>query len=151
MSDVHKSKVFIVHGHDAAVKNEVSLLVHRAGLEPVVLHELPNQGRTIIEKFGAEAASAAYAIVVMTPDDVGGPRGGTLRQRARQNVILELGFFLGALGQSKVCALMVGDIEMPSDLHGVLYIHYDEHGAWKGKIAREWTAAKIPFNPHGVF
>jgi predicted nucleotide-binding protein len=116
--------VFIVHGHDSPAKIEVARVIDRAGLKAVILHEQPNAGRTIIEKFEAPGGSAGFAVVVLTPDDVGGPRAAPgeqqeLRPRARQNVIGEMFWFAGKLGRGSVCALKKGEIEMPSDFAGV--------------------------------
>jgi predicted nucleotide-binding protein len=80
----------------------------------------------------------------MTPDDVGGTRGGRSLPRARQNVVLELGFFIGLLKRKNVLALVAGDLETPSDINGVLYVPWDEAGAWKQRVAREMLAAGLP-------
>lgn len=106
-----KQKVFIVHGRDTLIKTEVALMIQKAGLDYVILHERPNIGRTIINKFSEEAKDVIYAIVVMTPDDVGGIKGEAGKPRARQNVIFELGFFIGALKAERVCALVVGTLK----------------------------------------
>lgn len=141
-----RPKVFIVHGRDAGIKNEVARWISRIGLEDVILHEQPNGGRTLISKFREIAEGAVFAIVIMTPDDVGGLAGGSQARRARQNVIFELGYFLGKLGPQRVVALVVGDgIEKPSDYDGVVYISYDERGAWKLDLAREFSSLGIPF------
>lgn len=139
-------RVFIVHGRDSGFKSEVALFLVRIGVEAIILHEQPNGGRTIFEKFGDVADTVDYAIVLMTPDDVGGLKGEAEQHaRARQNVVLELGFFIGKLGKHRVCALKVGDIEIPSDLFGVLYIAA-EQGDWKQQLARELLAANIPID-----
>lgn len=137
-------RVFIVHGHDAAAKESVARFLSKLDLEPVVLHEQPNAGRTIIEKFEAHS-DVAFAVVLLTPDDVGYPVGnaGVAKARARQNVILELGFFTAALGRSHVCALYTGGIEIPTDFAGVLYHEMDSGGAWRLMLARELKAAGL--------
>lgn len=143
-SVVSSRQVFVVHGRDEAAKEAVSRLLERIGLHPIVLHEQPNAGRTIIEKI-EDYSDAAFAIVLLTPDDVGGiakPRGD-LRPRARQNVILELGFFLGKLGRHRVCALHTGDIEIPTDFQGVLYVPMDSAGAWRFLLTRELKEAGL--------
>ena len=106
------NEVFVVHGTDNGAKETVARFLTKLGLEPVVLHEQPNQGRTIIEKF-EEYAQVAFAVVLLTPDDIGGRHGQSdgLQHRARQNVILELGFFLGKLGRRGTCALLKEDVE----------------------------------------
>lgn len=136
-------KVFIVHGHDDAARETVARFIEKLGFEAVILHERPNKGRTIITKFREEAAGVGFAIVLMTPDDVGGAApfvAGTLKPRARQNVVFELGFFIGELGPERVAALIKGDIERPSDFDGVVYISLD-NGSWKAELTRELEVA----------
>jgi predicted nucleotide-binding protein len=61
-----------VHGRDNASKHEVARFIQQLELEPVILHERSNGGRTLISKFQEESADIAFAVVLMTPDDVGG-------------------------------------------------------------------------------
>ena len=91
-------KVFLVHGHDNELKETVARFLEKIGLIPIILHEQASKGQTIIEKF-EEHSNVSYAIVLMTPDDVGNLKSnkGKLNQRARQNVIFELGYFLDNL------------------------------------------------------
>ena len=91
-------------------------MLEKIGFEAIVLHEQPNKGRTLITKFSEEAADVGFAVVLMTPDDVGGKAGKDLRPRGRQNVIFELGFFIGALGPHRVAAIVARDVEPPSDV-----------------------------------
>ena len=65
------NKIFIVHGHDEAAKQEVARFIEKLGLEAVVLHEKANEGQTIIEKFEKHASDARFAVVLLTPDDIG--------------------------------------------------------------------------------
>jgi len=134
-------KVFIVHGHDDAPREKVARFLTQLELEPVILHEQVSRNQTIIEKFEANSREVGFAVVLLTPDDVGCERGGVSRPRARQNVVLELGYFVGRLGRERVCALMRGDVEVPSDLHGVVYVQFDEANGWKQTLGRELTAA----------
>lgn len=119
--NANSREVFIVHGRDDGARETVSRFVEKIGLKPVVLAEKPSKGRTIIEKFEAHA-DVGYVIVLMTADDRGALEGEEPRPRARQNVIFELGFFVGRLGREHVCALTQGDPEIPSDYEGVVYI-----------------------------
>lgn len=99
--------VFLVHGHDEETKLEVATFIQRiSGRRPGIRHEQANAGRTIIEKFEDHAAEAGFAVVLLTADDEGGPVGGQQQPRARQNVVLELGFFMGALSRGRVVALL---------------------------------------------
>lgn len=134
--------VLIIHGHDEAMKNAVQLFLNRAGLKDVVLHEQPDKNRTVIEKLIEEGANAAYAISLLSPDDV--LQDGTVR--ARQNVILEIGYFIGKIGRERVRILKKGDVEIPSDLSGILYENFDAQGAWKIKLLKEMEAIGLPID-----
>lgn len=131
--------VFIIHGHDGHLKTEVQLLLNRAGVNNIVLHEQADKGRNIVEKLIEETDSANFAIALLSPDDE--LNDGT--KRARQNVILEIGYFLGKLGKSRVRLLKKGNVEIPSDLSGILYENYDETGSWKIRICKELQAVGI--------
>ena len=133
-------KVFIVHGHDDGARETVARFLERIGLEAIILHEQANQGRTIIEKVVAHS-DVGFAVVLLTPDDEGCVKGGTPEPRARQNVLLELGYFIGRLGRDKVCALKRGTVEIPSDFAGVVWEAMDDNGGWKQALARELEAA----------
>ena len=123
--------MFIVHGRDEEVKETVARFLEKLGLHPIILHEHPNKGRTVIEKF-EECAEVSFAVVLLTPDDEGGLKGSQMRARARQNVILELGYFLGRLGRGHVVAISKGDdLNIPSDYHGVLFTEFKPGGAGK--------------------
>lgn len=139
------NKVFIVHGHDSLSKTEVARTLEKLGLEAIVLHEQPNEGKTIIEKFERDASQVGFAVILLTPDDIGYPKNkpDSKRARARQNVILELGFFCGALGRSNVCVLFKGNTEIPSDYLGVVYVSMDDGGAWRFNLAKELKQAGI--------
>jgi predicted nucleotide-binding protein len=133
-------KIFIVHGHDEAAQQAVARFVERIGFEAVILSEQANQGRTIIEKIEMHG-DVGFAIVLLTPDDVGGKTAASLRSRARQNVLLELGYFMAKLGRDRVCTLAKGDLEIPTDFAGVVWERLDDGGAWKTALARELKAA----------
>jgi predicted nucleotide-binding protein len=136
--------IFVVHGHDHALLHETVRVLERAtAREVIVLHEQANAGRTILEKFEAHAATASYAVVLLSADDVGGAVGETAAPRGRQNVIFELGFFFGQLGRERVTVLLAPGVEQPSDIAGLVYIAVDAGGAWKYRLARELDGAGI--------
>lgn len=135
--------VFIVHGHNGEAKESVARFVEKLGLEAIILHERPNKGRTIITKFQEESQGVGFAVVLMTPDDEGRAiNAPSMNPRARQNVVLELGFFIGKLGPERVAAVVKGSIERPSDFDGVVYISLDE-ADWRTKLASEFKAAGL--------
>lgn len=140
-------RVFIAHGHDEEMKQAVARTLDKLDLESIILHEQPNKGRTIIEKF-EEYSDVGFAVVLLSPDDrcfIKKEDEDIEQHRARQNVILELGFFIGKLGRNRVMALHKegNEFEMPSDYDGVLYTAYDSKGNWKINLARELKAVGI--------
>ncbi len=137
---VTNNKVFVVHGHDSGVRESVARFLESVDLEPIILVEQPDGGRTIIEKFEAHAATTSFAVILLTPDDVGSVDSSHM-ERARQNVIYELGYFAGKLGRGRVCLLRKGSVHMPSDLAGVVYTELDSADGWKLKLVRELKAA----------
>lgn len=138
------TKVFLVHGQDNEAKQSVARFLEKLGLEVIILHERASSGMTIIEKF-EQNSDVAFAVVLMTPDDVGAISTDKekMRFRARQNVIFELGYFMGKLGRKNVCALLKGDIERPSDYDGIIYIALDPNDGWKMLLAKEMKESGI--------
>ena len=138
-------KVFIVHGHDHSSRDAVADFVDNWGLIPIVLDEQPSGSRTIIEKFEHCADEANFVIVLMTPDDVGASVKSktNLKPRARQNVIFELGYFFGSKGRKRVCILYKEGVELPSDIHGVVYVPMDDEGKWQKRVIREMMDSDI--------
>lgn len=135
---VDPNHIFIVHGRDEATKYEVAHFIKGLGLEPTILDEQANKGRTLLEKF-EDHSNVGYAIVLLTPDDEGALRGDALAPRARQNVIMELGFFVGKLGRSRVTALTRGQLDLPTDFGGFATTAYEKN--WKFDLVRELKAA----------
>ena len=137
------NKVFVVHGRDEGAKQQAARTLEKLGLEPIILHEQPNRGKTIVEKFEDAAESAGFAVVLLTGDDEGRLRGDgdAPKLRARQNVIFELGYLSAKLGRRRVCALVEDGVETPSDYDGVVYVPLDDNGAWQWRLAKELRAA----------
>ncbi len=128
------SKVFIVHGHDSIAREQLELVIHKLGLDPYVLQNTGGGGLTIIEaleaEIGTHAGSAKFGIVLLTPDDVGYAKVAGEKEaqpRARQNVVLEMGMLISALGRKNVAILKKQHLEVPSDAQGILYIAFNDH------------------------
>jgi predicted nucleotide-binding protein len=134
-------KVFIVHGHEG--KDEVARYIsEQLHIEPIILSEQPNRGRTIIEKFEAYS-SVDFAVVLYTPDDLGCVKTATdkLIPRARQNVVFEHGYFTAKLGRENVLVLLKSStdktrLEREGDTDGIVYVPFDEYGGWKEELRR---------------
>lgn len=137
-------KVFIVHGHDTNVRNEVELFIRSIGYEPIILCKRADKGDTIIEKIEREAKEVCFAIVIYTSCDLGKDKtADDLKPRARQNVVFEHGFMCAHLGRERVCALLEDGVEQPGDLQGVIYKLLDTSGVWRYQIADEMKAVGL--------
>ncbi|SHN27901.1 Predicted nucleotide-binding protein containing TIR-like domain [Pseudomonas asturiensis] len=152
VSSINSRRVFVVHGHDETAMHGLARFLEKLGLEAIILKEQPDQGRTIIEKFEATAGDVGFAVVLLTPDDVGASvKAETSDARARQNVIFELGYFAGKLGRGRVCLLRKGQVEIPSDLYGVIYTEMDAADGWQTKLVKELKAAKLDFDANRLW
>lgn len=130
--------VFIVHGHEPLMLSQTEAFLRKLDLNPIVLSDQTNEGKTVIEKF-EKHSKVSFAIVLLSPDDICGDE-----RRARQNVILELGYFYGKLGRKNVAPILKHGTEKPSDFLGIVYISYEGH--WQFELAKEMKAAGLPID-----
>ncbi len=144
---LEKSKVFIVHGHDELAKTEIARYLEKLNIEPIILHEQASESKTVIEKIEKYGNEVGFAVVLYTECDVGGKCENTLQSRARQNVILEHGYFIAHLGRKNTCALVKGKVETPSDISGVVYVPMND-SSWHLDLAKELKSSgyEIDFN-----
>ena len=128
-----KPKIFIVHGHDDTAREQLELVLHRLGLDPFVLQHSGGGGMTFIEALEKQIGkkpTAQFGVVLLTPDDIGyslrdGPKKA--EQRPRQNVVMEMGMLMASLGRERVAVLVKGELETPSDAHGLIYFSFNSH------------------------
>jgi predicted nucleotide-binding protein len=149
---VDKPKVFIVHGHDEHLKESAARFIEQLDFEAIVIMDLPSSGRTIIEQVERHS-DVQYAVVLLTPDDMPDldPHNASLA-RARQNVIFELGYFVGRLGRSRVHCLRKGKLELFSDIDGVIFTAVDNPGAdWRLRLAQEMASAGLGVDMNKIF
>lgn len=78
-----------------------------------------------IESLEAQVDASDFAIAIAQPDDVTKIRGKR-RNTPRDNVIFELGFFMGRLGRKRALLLEPRgeEVKLPSDLSGLTTIPY---------------------------
>ena len=151
-------KVFVVHGHDATAREQLELILHRLGLNPFVLQNTAGEGLTIIEALEKEICpaknAARFGIALLTPDDIGYSKSAgdsEAQPRARQNVVLEMGMLISALGRSNVAILKKGHLEVPSDAQGILYIPFNDHvKETVPKLVDRLRAAGFVMNPENI-
>jgi predicted nucleotide-binding protein len=134
------NNIFIVHGRNEGVEAEVSNFLRRLNLEPIILHEQVNKGKTVIEKF-EKFSNVKAAVILFTADDIGKYKDDKEYEcRARQNVIFEAGYFIGKLGRENTIILYENGLNIPSDLAGYIYIPLDPNKRWHLDLARELKA-----------
>lgn len=163
---INKSKelsrdIFIVHGHNEEMKQTVARVVTKLGLNPIILHEQANEGRTIIDKFETNAENIQFAIILLSGDDLAtsirnleGAKDeeikSKLEKRARQNVVFEMGYFAGKLGRNRLFYLLQDGVAKPGDLDGLVYTPYDTVGAWKFSLVKELKACGYNVDANNV-
>lgn len=149
--EISGDKVFIVHGHGELIKVTVARTLEQLGLKPIILHEQEDYGNTIIEKFESNATDVGFAVVLLTADDLGISKKDieTAKsegkepqpsERARQNIVFEMGYFMGKLDRAHVFLLLEDGVEKPGDLDGIVYTPIDTEGMWKVKLAKRLKA-----------
>ena len=142
---IFNNKVFVVYGHDELARQELENLLLQWHLEPLIIDQLPSEGRTIIEQLEKYIPQANFGIVLATPDDIGYDKNfeNEKKFRARQNVVLELGMLLSKLGRSRVAVVTknVSNLEKPSDIQGIIYHSYNENiSEISSRLIRELNA-----------
>lgn len=151
-------KVFVVHGHDDVAREQLELVLHKLGLDPFVLANTGGGGLTIIEaleqEIGPKQSQARFGIVLMTPDDMGYSKKdgeAAIQPRARQNVVLEMGMLISAVGRPNVAILKKGHLEAPSDAQGILYLGFNDHvKETVPRLADRLRAAGFVLNPENI-
>lgn len=141
-----QSKIFIVHGSNHVIRNDIRIFLIDLGLQTVVMDATASGGRTLPEKFEELASECQFAVFILSADDDLTDHSNNERiKRARQNVILEVGYFWGAIGRRGNVAFLVDpDIEIPSDIQGIGYIRItDDLGETKLKLRQELEAAGL--------
>ena len=146
--NINKKEVFIVHGHDELLKNEVSQFLKKLDLTPIILHEQVNKGKTVIEKL-EHFTDVGHAIVLYTPCDLGGKCESTLSSRARQNVVFEHGYLIGKIGRENVSIIKKGEVELPNDITGTVYVH--SNSSWQFDLAKELKSAQFEIDLNKLF
>ncbi|MHB1276355.1 MAG: TIR domain-containing protein [Candidatus Humimicrobiaceae bacterium] len=142
VKNFNNKQVFIVHGHNIEKKVTTARIIEKLGLEPIILHEQANKGRTILKKLSESSDDVNFVIILLTADDVGkAEKDPELKQRARQNVVFELGYFIAKLGEKNVCSIYEDGVEIPTDYLGVTFIPFDSAEKWKFDLVKELKAA----------
>jgi predicted nucleotide-binding protein len=139
-----EGSVFIIHGHDEVNLLRLErLLKNEWSLDSIILKERPGSGRTLIEKFEAEAGKAGFAFALLTPDDIVATENREQAQ-PRPNVVFELGWFYGKLGRAQVCILLKAGTKLHSDLDGINKIDFSSSVEEKAiYIKKELVAAHL--------
>jgi len=143
-SQVRSNKIIVVHGQDNEMKTDVTQTLQKLDLEPIIIHEKPSSEQNIIEKI-SDYAHVSFAVVLVSPDDQASPKEtpDETKYRAKQNVIFELGYFLGRLGKQNVIAIYrkKKDFEIPNNYTGVLWIEYKT--GWYFELIKELKACNF--------
>lgn len=146
---VKDGSIFIVHGRNHEVRDKIDLYLSKElKLRTEIMEAGSHQGRTLSEKFEEMAERVSFAIFILSADDLltDAVTKRSIR-RARQNVILEVGYFWGLLGRRGRVAFLVDthpEMELPTDIQGLGWIPItDDLAQTKLQLSRELMAARI--------
>ena len=137
----HKNNIFIVHGHNGGVKDKVANFISKLGIEPIILNEQIDRGRTLLEKL-EEYSDIKAAIIIFTNEDAGSNGDSEYEKKARQNLIFEAGYFLGKLGNKNIIVIAEQGVIPPSVLDGHPYFKMDQEEKWKTDITKKLKSMK---------
>jgi predicted nucleotide-binding protein len=133
---IYPRRIFIVHGHDLHARDSLVDVLRRLKFEPIVLADEPGKSRTIIEQLENNTLNIGFGFIIYSPDDIGRSKAGMDKPRTRQNVVFEHGLLIGLLKRERTCALLLGELEEPSDIKGMLYVQVNDIKGEGLKIAR---------------
>lgn len=144
-------KIFLVHGHNNLMLESVARTIQQLHLQPIILREEEDFGKTIIEKFEKNASEANFAVILLSCDDMAVSKKNLEKEnkekefkaqylpRARQNVIYEMGYFTGMLDCNHVFLLVEDGVETPGDLDGIIYTSFTTSD-WRFKLVKRLQA-----------
>lgn len=129
------NRIFISHGRSEQWRQLQSYIEKDLEHNTLELAQEANLGRTILQKLYEESEKCSIAVIVMTGDDI--TENGEIR--ARENVMHEIGFFQGFYGLNNVVLLHESGVNIPSNIHGLVYIPFpkDTIEATFGALHRE--------------
>ncbi len=145
-------QVFLVHGRNEKLKDAVAALLERAGSHPVtILNDRPSDRRMLVEHPAERTAESRYAVILLTADDVAGPRLDSGREpyfspRARQAVVFKMGVLVAALTPRCLCVLYEDGVELPCDIDGITYVLLDLAGTWQSKLLLHLRGAGFDYD-----
>lgn len=120
---VEDNYVFIVHGRDEQFRRDLETILEGERLTPVVIQSQARTGADLLSFLEEKIRNCLAGFILLTPDDEGRlyEFGQQLRQRARQNVLFEAGYLTALFRHTnRICFLQKGELEIPSDLNGLL-------------------------------
>lgn len=133
---VYSRRVFVVHGHDYHLRDTLADILKKLEFEPVVLEDQASRSLTVIEKLERDTEKVGFAMILYSPDDSVRLPEGSEQGRSRQNVVFEHGLLIGLLGRERTCAIVHGDVEVPSDIRGMIYEEVHDLEGEAVKIAK---------------
>lgn len=115
--------VFVIGNSDAASASRLKeLLTERWNIEVLALD--PGEGEASIERFEAQASRAAFAIAILSANDLAG-RDRSEKAWRLHDPMFEIGWFCGRLGRDRVCLLLRDGVEAHLGVAGVERLEFD--------------------------
>jgi predicted nucleotide-binding protein len=104
--------------------NIIQLLLKRSANTAIWSQGVFGLSRSTLETLVEKAGSFTHAILVLTPDDMLIKRADEA-PTARDNVLFELGLFMGKLGRERTFVVTEKSVRLPTDLAGIATVNFE--------------------------
>jgi predicted nucleotide-binding protein len=121
---VHNTRVFITHGKNREIVNQLKDLLTFGRFHPVVAQEHETTSRPVPEKVLDDMRSCFAGIINVTSEEELLDTAGNIHHKINENVLIEIGAAM-ALYKNNFILLVQRGIHLPSNLQGLYRCEYD--------------------------
>lgn len=125
--------IYIIHGNKKELHLELSNILYsikedeNIQFKHIKTMDQENNGTSILEAVLRDMKKSDFAFAILSNDDVFILDNQLQFKRARQNVFIEIGMWIGLKGSNSLYMLRQKETEIPSDLNGYLYKEFNEN------------------------
>jgi predicted nucleotide-binding protein len=139
-ADAHV-RVAVLGHHDAQARDAASAFIRQLGLQVAVRPDAPKPTEGGFLEQAEDLRGLDFAVVLL-PANVLDTTTAITKLLSRE-LMLELGFLRGTLGQDRICFLLSGNAAKTLPWNGITQMHMDEAGLWHLLLARTMKQAGL--------